>query len=114
MTFHLPSHLRAERKRLQLSQGDISFLLGLSSQAAVSQHESLARLPELKLLLKYEVLFDKSVSELFPKLRWDIEGEVLAQIKELMCELDEQPNLPASRKLEILTHLLTRIDAHRL
>lgn len=114
MTSRLSSRIRAERKRLQLSQDDISFLLGLSSGATVSQHESVARLPELKLLLKYEVLFGKSAAELFPKLRWDVETEMLAQVRALMSELEARPQLSAQRKLEILETLLRRIDSNRL
>jgi transcriptional regulator with XRE-family HTH domain len=111
MPFLLPSYVRSHRKRWHLSQRELAFLLGLSSQAVISQHESLARLPQTKALLKYEVLFGEPIGELFPRLRAEAEGEVAEQVKALMARLEKRTDLPAARKLELLNKLIQRLDA---
>jgi transcriptional regulator with XRE-family HTH domain len=111
MTTHLPSYVRLHRKHLHLSQHELAFLLGLSSQAVISQHESLARLPQTKVLLKYEALFGEPIGELFPKLRIEAEDEVAAQVKTLMARLEKRGDLSAAHKLDLLNKLIQRLAA---
>lgn len=109
MSSSLPSYIRAHRKRMHLSQRELSFLLGLTSQTVISQHESLARLPPTKTLLKYELLFGAPIGELFPKLRRETEQELLAQVSVLMARLDRRTDLSAARKTELLALLIQRL-----
>ena len=111
MTFRLPSYIRTHRKRWHLSQRELAFLLGLSSQAVISQHESLARLPQTKVLLKYEALFGEPISVLFPRLHQDASDEVAVQVRALMEALDRQTGLSTAHKLELLQDLIHRLDA---
>ena|ERR1051326_911918 len=113
MPFIVPSYLRSHRKRWRLSQRELAFLLGFSSQGAISQHEALIRTPEVKVLLKYEALFGESIGDLFPKLRDEAEKEIVLQAKQLMARLEEHPELPAARKLELLAKLIERMRAPR-
>lgn len=110
----LPSYIRAYRKRLQLSQRELAFLLGLSSQSVISQHEILLRVPQAKALLKYEILFGKTVGELFPKLREEAEDELAVQVKALMNHLDGREDLSVAHKLELLNRLAQRFGTVRL
>ncbi len=113
MTFKLPSYVRSRRKRWHLSQGELSFLLGLSSQATVSQHESLMRMPQTKELLKYEALFGEPIGALFPKLRKQAQDEVAEQAKMLMRKLERRSDLAAAHKLDLLEELVRRLDSDR-
>lgn len=110
MTFLPTSYVRSHRRRWQLSQRELALLLGFTSQAVVSQHESLARLPQTKVLLKYEILFGEPVGELFPKLRKEAEDEIVIQVKALMQKLENRTDISTARKLELLTNLMRRID----
>jgi predicted transcriptional regulator len=53
---HLPNYLRARRKRWALAQYEMALLLGITTQAAVSQYESDDRLPQPDILIAYEII----------------------------------------------------------
>lgn len=89
-------------------------MLGLSSQAVISQHESFVRLPQTKELLKYEALFGEPIGVLFPKLRNQARDEVAAQAKMLIERLEKRTDLSAALKLELLEELIRRLDADAL
>ena len=72
----LPNYLRANRKRLALSQDEVAFLLGTKSGAKVSRYERFAREPNLKTALEYEAIFQRSVSELFGGMYQEAEQNV--------------------------------------
>ena len=110
MSFRVPTYLRSHRKRWRLAQHELAFLLGFSSQGAISQHETLIRMPEVKVLFKYEALFGESIGNLFPKLRREAETEIVLQAQLLMKRLEEKDDLPAARKLELLTLLVERMS----
>jgi transcriptional regulator with XRE-family HTH domain len=61
----LPHHLRANRKRLALSQDEVAFLLGAVDGAQVSKYEHFTRIPTLETALACEVIMKRSASELF-------------------------------------------------
>ena len=105
----LPNYLRSHRKQRQFSQGEVAFLLGLSSQSGVSQHEALSRLPEFKVLLKYELLFDHPVSELYPDLRAKARAELLARIRALLRRLKRRSGAAVQRKIELLGKAQSRL-----
>jgi hypothetical protein len=111
MSSKLPSYVRSHRRRWHLSQRELAFLLGLSSQAVISQHESLARLPQTKALIKYEVLFGERVGELFPGTRREAEAEIAAQARIILEHLAGRHDKVTTRKREVLTSLLQRLDA---
>ena len=111
MAFLLPNYVRSHRKRWHLSQREAAFLLGMSSQQAISQHEALVRMPQAKALLKYEALFGEAIGDIFPKLRDEAECEVLAQAKLLMERMEGRAGLSVARKLELLTALIRRLES---
>ena len=79
----LPNYLRSNRKRLALSQEEVSFLLGSLSGAKASRHERFGREPCLATALAYEVIFQKPVRELFAGLYSKIEQQVAKRAKVL-------------------------------
>ena len=102
----LPNHLRSNRKRLALSQGEVAFLLGTQSGAKVCRYERFVREPSLATALAFEAIFKRTVSELFPGLYQRIEREVAARAKTLTARTERRkPNRQTVRKREALLGL---------
>jgi len=102
----LPNYLRANRKRLALSQDEVAFLLGTHSGAKVCRYERFTREPSLATALACEVIFKRSVSELFPGLYQKVEGEVAARAKALVEKTDgRKPTRQTARKREAFADL---------
>jgi len=101
----LPNYLRANRKRLALSQDEAAFLLGSQSGAKVSRYECFMREPSLETALAYEVIFKRSVSELFDGLYQRIEAEVTARAKILAKRKFGKQNQLTKRKIESIAEL---------
>jgi len=103
----LPNYLKANRKRLALSQDEVAFLLGTQSGAKVCRNERFVRAPSLETALAYEAIFKRSVSELFSGLYQKVEREVAERAKTLLSKKDQtRLNQHTARKLEALTALL--------
>ena len=103
----LPNYLRANRKRLALSQDDVAFLLGTQSGAKVCRYERFVREPSLETALAYEAIFKRSVSELFGGLYQKVEREVTERAKILAERKDDRPNRQSARKREAIAELAT-------
>ena len=102
----LPNYLRANRKRLALSQDDVAFLLGTQSGAKVCRYERFVREPNLETALAYEAIFKRTASELFSGLYQRAEREVAARARTLVKKLDGgKADGRTARKREILADL---------
>lgn len=109
----LPNYLRANRKRLALSQDEVTFLLGTRSGAKVSRHECFVREPSLAVALAYEVIFQRPVSELFGGLYQAIEKEVVAKAKILTHRIHPgKTSSQAARKRQTFINIATRQPAN--
>ena len=102
----LPNNLKANRKRLALSQDEVAFLLGTRGGAKVCRYERFVREPSLATALAYEVIFKRSASELFGGLYQKVESEVAERAK-MLAERKEsgKPGAQTARKREVLTDL---------
>ena len=101
----LPNYLRANRKRLALSQDDVAFLLGTRSGGKVCRYERFVRQPSLETALAYEAIFRRSVSELFPGLYQKVERDVAERATILAERKDRNANRQTGRKREALAEL---------
>ena len=101
--------MRAHRKRLQLSQRELAFLLVLRTRSAVAQHEMLARIPNAKLLLKYEALFGRPMGELLPAVKKEALDELMAQASRLRDLWAAEDDHAFGRKIAALDALIARI-----
>src|ERR1035437_8893300 len=102
----LPNYLRANRKRLALSQDEVAFLLGTQSGAKVCRCEQFVRMPSLETALACEAIFKRSVSELFPGLYQKVEQKVAARAKTLVERTRrDKCNQRTARKHEALADL---------
>jgi transcriptional regulator with XRE-family HTH domain len=103
----LPNYLRANRKRLALSQDEVAFLLGTRSGAKVCRYERFVREPSLETALAFEVIFKRSVSELFSGLYQQTERDVAKRAKMLVERKGLKANQQSVRKHEALAGLAT-------
>src|SRR5262245_2211692 len=87
----LPHHLRANRTRLALSQGDVAFLLGADDGAQVSKYEHFGRIPTLETALAYEVIMKRSLSELFGGMYQKAEKGVADRARILLKRMEHSP-----------------------
>ena len=85
----LPNYLVSNRKRLSLSQDEVAFLLGTQSGAKVSRYERFDRVPGLETALAFEMIFQRSPSELFSGLYQKVEREVMERAKALSEGMDQ-------------------------
>jgi len=110
---HLPNYVRAERKRLALSQAEVAFLLGAESGAKVCRYERFAREPGLRTALAYEVIFHKPVRELFAGLYATTEQEVATRAKTLTAKAERlKPNRQSIHKRATLAAIINQ-PVHR-
>lgn len=101
----LPHHLRANRKRLALSQDDVAFLLGATDGAQVSKYEHFTRVPSFETALACEVIMKRSASELFGGLYRDAEHKVADRAQILLKRLEHVPGKHSPEKRRMLENL---------
>ena len=100
------NYLRANRKRLALSQEEVAFLLGAEKGGKVCRYERFFREPGLQTALAYEAVFRTSVSALFPALYEKMEKEVAARAKTLASRIQRRrPTRSNDRKQQTLKEL---------
>jgi transcriptional regulator with XRE-family HTH domain len=110
-----PNYLRANRKRLGLSQHEVAYLLGVESGAKVCRHERFAREPCLEALLAYEAIFQRPIRELFAGLFQRIEEKVVTRARKLRLRtINKKSTLRIARKREILQEIAARQPAKTL
>ena len=61
----LSNYLKTYRKRADLTQHELAFLLGVQSASKISRYENMKRLPTLPTVFAYEVIFGVPASQLF-------------------------------------------------
>jgi DNA-binding XRE family transcriptional regulator len=108
----LANYVRIHRRKVGLSQRELGKLLGYKDEGPVSRHERFHSVPPLLIALGYEIVFQASVSEIFPGLRDTVELVVEEQLAALESELQGRsgraPGAAAvARKLEWLSERRT-------
>jgi hypothetical protein len=101
----ISNYLRAHRKRLGLSQGDVAFLLGDKGSAKVCRHERYSRGAKLETALAYEVIFGIPASELFAGLFQRVAAEVSERAGKLAARKAQNPGRGADRHQAVLTRI---------
>jgi len=81
------SRLRKFRKSAHLTQREVAALVGYTSQRGYSDMELGTKLPAVVTALACCILFDISLSELFPGLSESVEREVEARTRKLCARL---------------------------
>jgi transcriptional regulator with XRE-family HTH domain len=109
----LVNYVRARRKRAGLSQRELALILGYRNEGVVSRHELFRSVPPLLMALGYEVVFQTSVSELFPGLRETVENAIESSLAEFESALHEQKSQAARSELPVITRKLEWLNERR-
>jgi transcriptional regulator with XRE-family HTH domain len=107
----LTNYLRTNRKRLDLSQEEVAFMLGYKGGdkgIKVCRDENFARVPSLQMALAYEAIYGKPIRELFGGLYEQIEKEVAERAKVLMYRKELKPSL---KRQQTLSNLVSKVIA---
>ena len=105
---HISNHLRANRKRLGLSQDELAFLLGAGSGAKVCRYERLIREPNLRTVLAFEAIFEKPASDLFTRFYREVQREIVTRARILKRRVDAQGfGHPNNQKHRTLDRMIT-------
>jgi hypothetical protein len=108
----LANYVRVHRRNVGLSQRELGKLLGYKDEGPVSRHERFHSVPPLLIALGYEIVFQASVSKIFPGLRDTVELVVEEQLAALESELQGRSGRASNaaavaRKLEWLSERRT-------
>jgi transcriptional regulator with XRE-family HTH domain len=109
----LVNYVRAHRKRAGLSQLELALILGYRNEGVISRHELFRSVPPLLMALGYEVVFQTSVSELFPGLRETIENAIESSLAEFESALRTQQTQAARSQVPVITHKLEWLKERR-
>jgi DNA-binding XRE family transcriptional regulator len=106
----LPNYLRSHRKRLMLSQAEVSFLLGAHGGAKTSRYEGFKQVPTLETALAFEAMFQRPVSELFAGMYESVERDVTARAKTLAHKTNRRKTpQQIEHKRQLLTNIANKI-----
>ena len=102
--------LRVYRKRTDLTQSDIGFLLNLPDTVSICRYEHGERKPPMEMVLLYHLLFNVPVHSLFEVKKDNINEDVIARIGQLLEALKKQHQSQRVRgRVEFLTAALNRL-----
>jgi DNA-binding XRE family transcriptional regulator len=109
----LVNYVRAHRKRAGLSQRELALILGYRNEGVVSRHELFRSVPPLLIALGYEVIFQTSVSDLFPGLRETVENALEGSLTEFEGTLRKKKDHAKIRQLPAMTRKLEWLNERR-
>ncbi|MDD5544695.1 MAG: hypothetical protein PHX83_16130 [Acidobacteriia bacterium] len=113
---HLHNYLRTYRKKSAFSQREVAYLLGTRSDTKISRHECFARVPSLRTVFIYEVIYRVPARDLFVGVFERAHHETLKRVECLRQHLQNRPSDPVTtHKIKSLTSILTqsRASAHK-
>ena len=106
MTHRLPAYLKTLRRHHGLTQKELAFLCGMDGGTQLSRYERCVRDPSLSALLALVIVFDTTPAELFPGLHSEIHRMVVERAEELYAQLQGDPKVVTSIKLDFLERLI--------
>jgi transcriptional regulator with XRE-family HTH domain len=106
----LVNYIRVRRRQAGLSQRELAQILGYRNEGVVSRHERFRSVPPLLMALGYEVVFQTSVSELFPGLRQTIGDVIESSLTEFESTLRQQQARAARSQLPLVTRKLDWLE----
>ena len=106
----LHNYVRTYRRRHGFSQTEIAVLLGAHSKAMISRYEAATRLPAVKTVWAFEVVFGQPAQELFAGHYRPVDMAVRARARRLLKKLTADaaepypPNI--ARKVALLRSIV--------
>jgi transcriptional regulator with XRE-family HTH domain len=105
------SYIRINRRRLGLTQEELSLLVGLSGAAVVSRTERAKQTPTAHALIGYALVFGMATYELLPSFHRDIEDTIVAAARTLLADYAERDDERARHIRLLLEALITRLTS---
>lgn len=110
MSKPIPNKVRAERKRLGLSQEEIATLSG-GSRDAISELERYVAKPTLELAFALALVFGKQIDALFPGAFERMAQQVSARARTLRDAITNRSGANVAAKKQSLASLLARLES---
>ena len=107
------NYLRTCRKGLGLDQSHLATLLGLKAKSRISAMESGKALPTVRECVAFQVLFNRSFEEMWPRMPLELEMATEENVQRLMVELlkrTRRSNRKTVRATVIRTNLQSILD----
>jgi transcriptional regulator with XRE-family HTH domain len=106
------NYLRAFRKRTDITQSDIGFLMDQPDKVSICRYEQGERKPPLEMALLYHLLFDAPIHSLFEIQKDNLNEDLIIRIGLLINELKQQsPSQRVKSRIIFLTSALNRLTA---
>lgn len=90
MSSRLHNYVRTYRRRSNIGQQDLAFLLGCKDRAKVCRYEQGHRLPSLRTALALATIFDVSIAVLFGGIQKEAESDIAERIAMLRSALEHK------------------------
>jgi len=101
MSQQLANYIRSYRKRANLTQQEMAFLMGCEHATKVSRYELRARNPNLQSAFACQAIFRVPTEELFPEVYVTVEETVISRALELVKALERNGELLPSNQHKI-------------
>jgi transcriptional regulator with XRE-family HTH domain len=108
----LPNYIRSHRKRLSLSQNQVSHLIGGTTGDRISRYEHFERAPSLEAALALSILLDEPVHELFGGLYQVQRSQVRRRARNALRATGRQPHTNSAQVEALLKHLSDSPEHH--
>ncbi len=102
------SFLKRTRRRSKLTQGDISFIAGLTNTVTISRYETGERIPPTDILLIYHILFDQPIATLLPDYVESVRATIRKRCEELQGIIEN--GAPEHRNKQRLAYLSATVS----
>lgn len=76
ITKPLPNYLRMYRKRMGLTQSDLTYLLGRAHRSKISRYERGVRIPTLRTIIALEIVFGAPMEKLFAGIYGEVRNAI--------------------------------------
>ena len=105
-------YLRSSRKKTDITQSDMGFLMQLSDCSNISRCENGDRRASLDMLLVYHLLFDIPLLPLFEVRKDNLIEDLIVRVTDLLQQLRREKETPKIKgRIAFLTEALTRLTA---
>ncbi len=108
----LDNYIKMHRKRVGLSQAELSLLIAVEQRSAVSKYEEGLRHPNLESLLALEIVLGQPARDLFAGVAERVTEDVMSRARTLLESLDNTPSKEMAAKLEVLSRLAHPDEHH--
>ena len=113
MTDKLPDYFKTQRKLYGMTQKEVAYLLGYMNGQEISRIERRERIPSLRIIVAYSIIFSISVNDLIPGIYQEIEESIEGRVKDLIHLLEQnQVKMELQRKIEFLRSLVKPEEAN--